>query len=176
MKKLIFGILTVLSLSLPLLAGPDEPRFFKNWKECFRFIASQIVYELKQDDDTISKLESESSTESFNLEEGSKRTVIVITSHFFHDSIDALRGASGNGSYYLFIPIKNGFQFVGEMEGCRSEWGMSNRRARFKTWWHMSAGQAYENIYDWDGKIFRQTSSIRYEYNPDGSQGKGSDR
>ena len=49
-------------------------------------------------------------------------------------------------------------------------WGTLNGQARFITGWHWSASQSYENVYDWDGKMFRQTSHILYQYDPDGNR------
>lgn len=125
---------------------------------------------LHQDDDTLFKLAAESSMEWVWLEEETNKIVIVIKLDSLNGPYSNIRGTQGNGPYYLFTPAQSNFRFVGKMEGNGFKWGTVNGRSRFTTGWHMSASQAYENIYDWDGKMFRQTSHILYRYEPDGSR------
>ncbi len=81
-----------------------------------------------------------------------------------------MRGAQGNGSYYLFMPVETGFQFAGKMGGNRYKWTTVNGSPQFVTGHHMSASQSYETIYDWNGTMFKETSNILYEYAPDGTR------
>jgi len=177
MKNRLFGIFIMATLMVASFAPADappvrnEPRVFKNWTDCFRFMADACQCVFTRDADSLFKLAAESSMEWFWLEEGSSQVVIVIKLDMLSGPYSAIRGAQGNGPYYLFTPAEEGFRFVGAMDGNRFRWGTRNGRARFTTNWHMSATQSIENIYDWDGVMFRQTSAILYEYDPaDGSR------
>ncbi len=124
---------------------------------------------LTHDDNSLFKLAAESSMEWFGLQDGTDKIVCVIKLDSLNGPDSALRGVQGNGPYYLFTPIGRGFQFVGRMEGNGYRWSTVNRQARFTTSWHKSASDSYENIYDWDGKMFKQTSHVLYRCDPDGS-------
>jgi hypothetical protein len=125
---------------------------------------------LPNDDDALFKTAAESSMDWFWLEEGTTNIVIVIKLDFLDGPYSAIRGAHGNGPYYLFMPIEKGFQLPGKMAGNGYHHGTLNGRAQFITSWHMGGGEAYENIYDWDGKTFKLTSRILYRYDFDGSR------
>lgn len=170
MKKPTVMVLVAVALTLAGLASADEPRTFTNWRECFRFMVGDSDTMLQSDDDTLFKLAAESSMDRVWLGERTNRIVIVVKLDYLKGPYSALRGAQDNGLYYLFVPVENGFQYVGRMEGNGFKWGTPNGKARFTTNWHMSASESYENIYDWNGKMFRQTSRILYHYELDGNR------
>ena len=153
-------VLMLASLALTIFAAPDETRMFKNWQACFRFMAEDNDNALPSDEATLFKLAAESSMEWFWLEEGTNRIVIAIKLDFLKGPYSAIRGAQGNGLYYLLVPVGDGYQFVGKMEGNRFAWSTLNGKARFTAAWHVSASEWYENVYDWDGKMFRQTGRV----------------
>lgn len=142
----------MVALVLPLLASPDEAHIFKNWRECFRFMAGDSGTGLQADENTLFKLAAESSMNWYWLGEGTNRIVIVIKLDYLKGPYSALRGVQGNGLYYLFVPVESGFQFVGRMVGNRFKWGTLNGKACFTTSSHVSASESFENIYQWDAR------------------------
>ena len=158
----------IILLWLPSALGEDVSRQFANWNECFRYMAEQVNF--PTDDSSLFRLAAESSADWFWLKEGTKETVIVIKLNAISGPYSALRGAQDNGLYCLFTPNEHGFRHVGNMEGNGYKWGTINGTARFRSNWHMSASQSYENIYDWNGTNFTQTSHILYRYEPDGTR------
>ena len=87
----------------------------------------------------------------------------VITPHFFNRS-DEIRGAQGNGEYYILRPLTNKdfsfagtnyeFELVGVGEGNTLEWSSVNGKLQFITGWHLSAWEHPETTNEWNGKIF----------------------
>jgi hypothetical protein len=93
------------------------------------------------------------------------RYVYLVTVHYYNGGVfDQIRGAQGNGSYYILRPLSvysaldtdKGFELVGVVEGNSWKLMHSNGRCRFVTYWHVSAAESPESIYEWNGKFFEQ--------------------
>lgn len=151
-------------------AETDKPQTFKNWQECFRFMANELGDMLpNQDDDTLFKLAAESSAETYWIK--SPKIAIVIKLDYIEGSYSLIRGAQGNGAYYIFSPVENGYEFLGTLEGNSYKWQDSGSGgSKFITTWHWSADETGENIYDWDGHQYKKTSSKLYQYDSSGNR------
>jgi len=171
MKTILTFIVAVL-ITFPTLAGNDRQiaaDVFKNYRECFRFMARDR--DSKIDDDQLFKLAAESSMNWYWLDSETRRIVIVIKLDLLGDTYSAIRGAQGNGDYYLFVPVSNGFLHVGTMWGNSYKYGTLNGKPRFIASAHMSAASAIETEYVWDGSRFIIGSKALFQYNPaDGSK------
>ncbi len=129
--------------------------------------------DIKIGDDQLFKLAAESSMDWFWLDSKAKRIVIVIKLDLLGETYSAIRGAQGNGDYYLFVPSTNGYCHVGTMWGNSYRHGTLNGKPRFIASAHMSAASAIETEYVWNGTIFEIVSKALYQYNPaDGSKTK----
>ena len=123
------------------------------------------------DDGQLFKLAAESSMDWFWLDSKAKRIVIVIRLDLLRGTYSAIRGAQGNGDYYLFAPSTNGYRHVGTMWGNSYRHGTLNGKPRFIASAHMSAASAVETEYVWNGTVFEIVSKALYQYNPaDGSK------
>jgi hypothetical protein len=168
MRFLILLICFALSVSPTYSYDKFEPAFLNSWKECFRFMAGYISVE--DTDDSLFKLAAESSMDWYWLNPDEKSIVMVIKLETLKDHYSAIRGVQGNGLYYLFKPVKNGFHYLGRMDGNSYRWGTLNGKPRFTTQWHMSANESIETIYDWNGTSFSVTKSATVTYKTDGTR------
>ena len=168
MRYLILLICFALTVSTTYSDDKFEPAFFNSWKECFRFMASYISIE--DIDDSLFKLAAESSTDWYWLKPDEKSIVIVIKLETLQDHYSAIRGVQGNGLYYLFMPVENGFHYLGRMDGNTYRWDTLNGKPRFTTKWHMSANESIETIYDWNGTYFSVTKSASVTYKTNGTR------
>jgi hypothetical protein len=147
--------------SLPNESKSRPPRF-KNYGAVFRFIAQQA--ELPTDTATLFMLAADSSIEVLAFDE--IPTLYLVTPHYFAGGLyDQIRGAQGNGRYYLLRPLNRditavgnldrGFEVVGVADGNTYKWEWFNKRPRLVTAWHLSASESPTNIYDWNGSEFK---------------------
>jgi len=78
---------------------------------------------------------------------------------------DGVRGDTGNGRFYLLIPWEKspqdpdnpdpGFVLVGIADGSGYRWSSLNHVSRFIAAWNVSASEAPESVYEWNGKVFK---------------------
>lgn len=145
-----------------------EPKDFSNYYELFKYIAKNEGFEPGHADneDFLLKLAADSKIETYQVD-GIKLPVIIVTPHYYTylvgplARIDELRGAQGNGDFYLLLPLKNltnedgspdpGFRIVGIAEGNSYWWSSTS----FNTGWHISAYESPKSVYEWDGKLFK---------------------
>jgi hypothetical protein len=146
----------------------EDTRVFKNWKECFRFIAKEES--LPTDDNTLFKLAAESSSKRHLLSEKTNEQVVVIKADYYWEKYSQIRGAQDNGRFYVFRIQQDGFTFAGALEGNGYTCGTMNGVARFYASSHWSAFESLDRVYDWNGTVFENTSCALYRYEQDGSK------
>lgn len=168
-------VINVLLISYLCYAADNDEKIFKNYKDCFLFIAKE--QDLDKVEDSLFKLAAESTMRRMYINgQNNEMPLIIIESNYYNNMNNSIRGAQGNGDYYLFKVLKNGYEYVGKIGGNSYSCGTYNNYLRFITSWHMCAGENIESIYDWNGTSFTCTSNIRYKYNEDGSKMKVEDK
>jgi len=162
----LFSLLGVLSSGRPNSASPEH---FSSWRGFFSHVASRSV-DLgldPKDLDSLFALAAESAVTPLPAEP----SLILVEPHFYRwkpqqGPIDQLRGASGNGDYYLLQRDASGFLLIGRMwgNGCEhsgTAFENSIKTERFKCKAHASGGSHTVTEYQWDGKTFRQLGDRR---------------
>lgn len=142
------------------------PVKFAGYREFYTFVAQHFYGGMPTDADTLFKLAADSTTEIVTLSDEKIPYVYLVTSHYYNGGIyDQIRGAQGNGAYFILRPLATdyatlntdkGFELVGILAGNSCELTHSNGRPQFVTHWHMSAAESPESIYEWNGKVFEQ--------------------
>lgn len=150
----------------------DKPRKFSNYREIFKYIADNESKSTVDpiNDDKLLKLAADSQIDVCRVE-GHLPPILVVTAsyyNFFNNNMgvdDEIRSSTGNGRFYLFIPLQKnltedgnpnpGFELVGIGIGNSYSWTSMNHVPEFITTWHGSATQSPASIYQWDGKIFK---------------------
>ena len=149
------GLLGCSSVRLPTSAIGRGTTRFRDYAEAFRFIARHE--ELSTDEGTVFRLAADSSVEIWRFEQ--IPILYFVTAHYYAGGLyDQIRGAQGNGRYYLLRPLNHeftaagnldrGFELVGIAEGNTYHWQTINSRPRLATTWHLSAAESPTNIYD----------------------------
>ena len=164
------GILTGCSaIKPPVIPGNGSdgeliklPIKFADYREFYTFVAQRTYGGMPTDAENLFKLAAESRTEIISLDYKAMPYVYVVEPHYFIGENDEIRGAQGNGDYYILCPLAaghtplGGFELVGVAEGNGYTLRYSNGVPQFVTYWHMSASDHVKNIYDWNGKEFQQ--------------------
>lgn len=152
--------------------GPKLPIQFKNYCELYAFILARTWNGMPTNEDTMLAMASDSETEIATLDGRKMPYVFVITPHFLDGNVyDHIRGAQGNGDYYILRPLakqsdytgdgKNyGFELIGIGEGNTLEWTNWNGKTAFINTWHVSAGEHATTIHVWNGKIFEVATNF----------------
>ncbi len=146
-------------------APPDEfqrPIKFTGYHALYTYIAQHEG--LATDSNTVFKLAADSQTEVLAVNK-SLPWVYAVESHYYDGgAYDQIRGAQGNGNYYILRPLATndvnldtdkGFELVGILEGNYYELHYSNNVPQFIAYWHMSASESDPSIYEWNGTIFK---------------------
>lgn len=111
----------------PAIIAPEEqlrqtelPVTFANYRQLYEFMAK--LEGVQSFPDALFKLAADSQTKMYALDEPPKH-VWVITPHFYNGGIyDQIRGATGNGNFYLVRPLARndtslntdcGFELIG---------------------------------------------------------------
>ena len=167
--------MTVLLLTfvLPVQADdPDQlksPIHFKDYEELFDYIAFQNGLKTGLDNGgpgDVFKLAVDSKIDYHRDSDGIPDTAVIMPNyiqtflyenHRFRDNF--IRGAQGNGSYYVIRFENEGIDLIGILEGNGYSWTSINGKEALETSWHMSAREYVRTIYEWDGKVFYKTSS-----------------
>jgi len=176
-SKLILCLALILSGGLfgsstakPTVAGDTDaeqiklPIKFAGYRELYAFIAQNSGGGLPTDANTLFKLAADSKTEIITLSDEKMPYVYLIESHYYNGGIyDQIRGAQGNGSYFILRPLATnyaardtdkGFELIGIADGNSCAMTNSNGKLQFVTHWHLSATESPESIYEWNGKFF----------------------
>lgn len=146
----------------------DElPIRFGGYQQLYAFIASRSYGGMTTNPtnaETLFKLAADSCTQIVTLEDSQMPYVYLVESHYYNGGIyDQIRGAQGNGDYYILRPLNTnyvtldtdqGFDLVGIVQGNSWKVTYPAGRARIVTRWHMSAEESPESSYEWNGKFF----------------------
>jgi hypothetical protein len=142
------------------------PVRFNNYRELYAFIEARTYGGMPTNMDTTLAMASDSETKIVTLSDDKIPYVYLVTPHLYDGGIyDHIRGAQGNGYYYILRPLakatdytsdgkEHGFDLIGIGEGNTFTWTNSNGKTGFITTWHLSAGEHPETIYEWNGKFF----------------------
>ena len=140
------------------------PIKFTDYQAFYTFVANRTYGGMPTDAESVFKLAADSTTEILTLEGKQLPYAYLVTSHYYNGGIyDQIRGAQGNGDYYLLRPLATdyttldtdrGFELVGIAVGNTWRLSHSNGRPRFVTTWHMSAAENPESILEWNGSVF----------------------
>jgi hypothetical protein len=172
--KLILGLALVLSGGLfgcstakPVLTAGDAgagqiklPIKFAGYREFYTFVAQNTYGGMPTDADTLFKLAADSTIEIVGLDFKQMPYAYVVEDHYFSGEFDEIRGAQGNGQYYILRPLATGravlggFELVGILDGNAYTVQHINGTPRFVSYWHLSANEHPETIYEWNGKYF----------------------
>lgn len=158
-----FSTITVAGclLGMPLgFAGEDaltSPVHFQNYQEIFSHIAD--ANELFNDPEMILQLSNECRVEYPPDAQKDGQTRAVMALNLMDNGVNILRGASGNGVYYVIQSTATGLDLVGILEGNSWKHQVINDRDAFVTTWHMSAEEYVETTYEWNGSVFAKTNS-----------------
>ena len=138
------------------------PIHFKNYQEIFKYIADEN--EGEGDPEYILELAADSRVD-YLRKDHTKGTgdMIVITANYIDKKeffgIDMIRGAQGNGSFYVFQKNDDGYDLIGILSGNGYKFAQVNGKDSVLTSWHVSASEYTETLYQWDGKVYRLISS-----------------
>lgn len=149
-----------------LLRQTGLPVRFANHHQLYGFIAKHEG--VQSFPDAVFRLAADSNTELYDFDDA-PRHVWVVTPHFYtvynSGSSDLIRGATGNGNFYLVRPLAGnsasrntdcGFELVGTVEGNTYGFSGFNQTTRLTTHWHLSADKSPETVYEWNGHFFGQ--------------------
>lgn len=150
--------------------NPNLPIQFRTYHELYTFIAARAYGGdgMPTNTDMVLALASDTTTEIVGLANDEIPYVYLVTPHFYHGEVyDQIRGAQGNGDYYILRPLTKwtddinagrdrGFELIGMGEGNTLRWTNSNGKIGFVTTWHISATESPESVYEWNGKTFEQ--------------------
>ena len=135
------------------------PITFASNREFFTFVARNSINGMPINDDTVSKLATDSTDKTVGLDSKQRQMpfVHVVESHYFNRGIDEIRGVQGNGQFYILRPLfTSKVELVGILDGNSYRLQPINGTPRFVSYWHLSANESSENIYEWNGKFFEQ--------------------
>jgi len=138
------------------------PVKFAGYREFFTFVGQGSINGMPINGDTVFKLAADSTIKIIDLNFKQMPYVYLVESHYFRGAYDEIRGAQGNGQYYILRPLATGnaalggFELVGILDGNAYEVQHINGTPRFVSYWHLSAGEHPETIYEWNGKFFEQ--------------------
>ena len=135
----------------------DKPVYFKDYQAIFAYIADREGVDT--DPNTIIELAADSSIE---YDRESKDLRIIITANYINKKeskgVNEIRGASGNGCFYIFESKRNGYNLIGILEGNGYKKISREGQEQYSTSWHMSAFEYGETIYQFNGKVFKAIS------------------
>lgn len=124
---------------------------FSDYRQLFSWIAK--CEGLPTDARTIFDLAAESKLDYFQDEKFGKICIIEVN-YYGDGQFNQIRGAQGNGRYYVIKSTERGFDLVGILEGNSYSWDNVGERRRLITTWHMSISENEGMTYDWNGKTF----------------------
>ena len=146
------------------------PIKFAGYREFFTFVGTNSNNGMPINNDTLFKLAAESQVEIITVDFPQMPYLYVVKTHYFRNGFDTnhvfnfvydeIRGAQGNGQFYILRPLATtnaalgGFELLGILNGNAYTVQHLNGTPRFVSYWHLSAGEHPESIYEWNGKFF----------------------
>lgn len=135
---------------LAAAAGPSAVQPFAGYRELFSYIAERE--ELPTDPDAILKLAAESSLAEVRAR--ADESYIVVRVDFRADThVSKVRGAQGNGPFYVLRREGGRFRLLGTMFGNSYVWGSRNGNLFFTVSSHMSAEHSDTATYRVAGNV-----------------------
>ena len=105
----------------------ELPIRFAGYRELYTFIAQHTDGGMPTNNDALFKLAADSKTEIITLEDERMPYVYLVEGHYYNGGVyDQIRGAQGNGGYYILRPLATnlselntdkGFELVGIAKG-----------------------------------------------------------
>jgi hypothetical protein len=133
--------------------APVHPPRFVSYEQMFRFIASQSDLE-HVDRSSVFKLASESCVQYVRA--NPKEWYLVIRADYRHDHVSTIRGAQGNGPFYVFHEVGGAFIFLGVMFGNGYTQASVNGNIGFDVHAHAGGGKTTTAHYDVVGETLVQ--------------------
>jgi hypothetical protein len=130
-----------------------HPTRFASYEQVFRFIASQSDLE-QIDRSSVFKLAAESCVEYVRTRP--KAWYLVIRADYLHNHISTIRGAQGNGPFYVFHEGGGAFTFLGVMGGNAYTQTSVNGNIGFDVSAHAGGGKTTTAHYDVVGEMLVQ--------------------
>lgn len=131
-------------VALAVTAAGPAPRSFGRYSDLFRYVAEAEL--LPTDEDSIFRLAAESTVDYVGVRPG-EWYVVVRAELREEGETSRLRGAQGNGPYYVFRKQGNAFLLLGTMFGNRYTWGSLNGSLVFTVTAQLSAEQSQTAVY-----------------------------
>jgi hypothetical protein len=167
--------LTVISLLLVATGLADQrntsvksPVDLRNYDALFRFVGQKelvaLGYVESLTPEVILKLAAESKIEFMDVD-GLVFAVVETHYHSEKSLVDMVRGASGNGSYYILrvsesLGTDARFKLLGIACGSQYKWKTVNHIPVFVTRWNLSSSESRESFYELRGDVFKQALDI----------------
>src|SRR5579884_121761 len=165
------GFIAGCSSTKPKLVSPIDfesielPIKFSGYRSFYTFIAlNEYSGMYSKDKDVVLKMAADSSTEIITVDDKGMQDqyLYLIKPHYYNGGIyDQIRGAQGNGHYYILRPLATkfteldtdkGFELIGLLSGNSCRFTHETGKPAFITHWHMSAAESPQTIYEWNGK------------------------
>jgi hypothetical protein len=142
-----------------------SPIALRNYDALFRFVGQkelvEIGYVASLTPEVVLKLAAESKIEFMDVD---GQMFAVVEPHYYSEKqlVDTVRGASGNGSYYILCLSESQnadarFKLLGIADGNQYRWMIVNRIPVFVTRWHVSSNESPESFYRLQGDVFKRT-------------------
>lgn len=145
--------------------GIALPRKFKSYHEFYDF-AARLEGVSVTNSEVLLKFAADTSTEIITVDDRAMQDqyLYLIEPHYLNGGVyDQIRGAQGNGGYYVLrllatnftgLDTDKGFELVGLLAGNSCRFTHETGKPTFITHWHMSAAESPQTIYEWNGKFF----------------------
>lgn len=123
---------------------------FGSYKAAFRYIAK--CEGLPSDSSTLFALAADSTLERSHSHLAGD--LVIVRAEYYGQSRFGIRGAQGQGRYYVFQTRDDGWRLVGILHGNSYRWDAVGDTLRIITRTHLSAVESPETIYTWTGQLF----------------------
>jgi hypothetical protein len=127
---------------------PSKP--FESCEVAFSYIAQ--CERLPSDRHTLFVLAADSTLVRSNWPQTGD--LVVVRAEYYGQSRFGIRGAQGQGRYYVFQTGDYGWRLVGILHGNSYRWDAVGDTLRIITATHFSAAVSDETIYTWKGQLF----------------------
>lgn len=130
---------------------PDKP--FRDYKAIFKYIAA--LENLPQDSGTLLAIATDSSVERMYPHILDIGTLLVIRADYYGRSHFGIRGMQGQGRYYTFRMVPEGWLLVGIFHADHLRWEVTSEQMRVFAYWHMTSMEVESpTVYTWNGHLF----------------------
>jgi len=148
MKTVALLSLALAGMLISRAHAATEQQLFRNYRAIFRFIVSQE--DVPENNPDLFQVAAESVLDYVSANSG-EWFLVVKPDLLNRKHVSVLRGAQGNGPFYVFRETPAGFRFLGSMFGNGYKVGSLNGRVQFRTASHVSAEVSEDVLYEVDG-------------------------